>query len=91
MRNYQARVDAAPAREGELISLMRGYETLKNRYNTLLARSEEAKVAANMERRQVSEQFRIVDPPRVPQRPFSPDRVRTTLLGAVGGLGARPC
>ena len=82
---YQARVDAAPAREAELIGLTRDYETLKNRYNLLLTRSEEAKVAANMERRQVSEQFRIVDPPRVPERPISPDRVRMTLLGALGG------
>jgi polysaccharide chain length determinant protein (PEP-CTERM system associated) len=84
---YQSRVDAAPAREAELISVNRDYETLKNRYNTLLARSEEAKVAANMERRQVSEQFRIVDPPRVPEQPYSPDRLRLTMLGAASGLG----
>lgn len=84
--NYQARVDAAPSREAEMISVVRDYETLKDRYNTLLARSEEAKVAANMERRQVSEQFRIADPPRVPEQPYSPDRVRLTMLGAVSGL-----
>jgi polysaccharide chain length determinant protein (PEP-CTERM system associated) len=84
---YQSRVDAAPAREAELISVNRDYETLKDRYNTLLARSEEAKVAANMERRQVSEQFRIVDPPRVPEQPYSPDRLRLTMLGAASGLG----
>ncbi len=82
---YQARVDAAPAREAELIGLTRDYETLKNRYNNLLTNSEQAKVAANMERRQVSEQFRIVDPPRVPERPTSPDRARLTLMGAFGG------
>lgn len=85
--SYQGRVDAAPAREAELISVVRDYETLKERYNTLLVRSEEAKVAANMERRQVSEQFRIVDPPRVPEQPYSPDRMRLTLLGAASGLG----
>ncbi len=84
---YQARVDAAPAREAELIGLTRDYETLKNRYNSLLTNSEQAKVAANMERRQVSEQFRIVDPPRVPERPISPDRMRMTLMGAIGGAG----
>ena len=84
---YQSRVDAAPAREAELIGLTRDYETLKNRYNLLLSRSEEAKVAANMERRQVSEQFRIVDPPRVPQRPVSPDRTRMSVMGAIAGLG----
>jgi polysaccharide chain length determinant protein (PEP-CTERM system associated) len=85
--SFQTRVDAAPAREAELISVVRDYETLKERYNTLLVRSEEAKVAANMERRQVSEQFRIVDPPRTPEQPYSPDRLRLTMLGAASGLG----
>jgi polysaccharide chain length determinant protein (PEP-CTERM system associated) len=83
---YQSRLDAAPSREAELIGLVRDYETLKQRYNTLLMRSEEAKVAANMERRQISEQFRIADPPRVPEVPYSPDRLRITLVGALGGL-----
>ncbi|BCS33217.1 chain-length determining protein [Luteitalea sp. TBR-22] len=85
---YQSRVDAVPSREAELVSLVRDYETLKARYNTLLARSEEAKVAANMERRQVSEQFRITEPPRVPEKPYSPDRVRLTMLAAASALAA---
>jgi polysaccharide chain length determinant protein (PEP-CTERM system associated) len=83
---YQSRLDGVPAREAEMIGLVRDYETLKNRYATLLQRSEEAKVAANMERRQVSEQFRITEPPRVPEQPYSPDRQRLTLLGAALGL-----
>lgn len=83
---YQSRVDAAPTREAELIGVTRDYETLKNRYNLLLAQGEQAKVAANMERRQISEQFRIIDPPRVPERPISPDRPRMTMLGAMAGL-----
>lgn len=84
---YQGRVDAAPVRESELISLMRDYDTLRGRYTTLLTRSEDAKVAANMERRQVTEQFRLVEPPRVPERPLALTRVRTTMMGAVAGLG----
>lgn len=83
---YQARIDAAPGREVELISLTRDYETLRARYTQLLTRSEDAKVAANMERRQVTEQFRIVDPPRVPERPLNPNRLRTTGMGAAIGL-----
>ncbi len=84
---YQARLDAVPQREAEMLGLVRDYETLKDRFNTLLARSEEAKVSANMERRQVSEQFRITEPPRVPEQPYSPDRRRLTMLGAAAGLG----
>lgn len=84
---FQSRIDAAPAREAELISLSRDYDVLRARYDQLLTRSQDAKVAANMERRQVTEQFRLVDPPRVPERPLNPNRLRTTFMGAFGGLG----
>ncbi len=33
-------------------------------------------MAANVERRQIGEQFKVIDPARVPERPFSPDRSR---------------
>jgi hypothetical protein len=43
-------------------------------YTSLLMKSQEAQVAANVERRQIGEQFRVIDSARVPQRPYSPDR-----------------
>ena len=86
MANYQARVEAAPARESELIELTRDYTTLQQVYTTLLTKREDSKVAANLERRQAGEQFRILDPARVPERPFSPNRMRLNLMGAMAGL-----
>jgi hypothetical protein len=92
MALYQSRLDAAPIREAELTELMRDYETIQTIYRGLLAKREDSKVAANLEVRQVGEQFRVLDPARVPEAPFSPDRTRIELLGvAVGlliGLGA---
>jgi hypothetical protein len=86
MTAYQARVEAAPARESELIELTRDYTTLQQVYTNLLAKREDSKVAANLERRQAGEQFRILDPARLPERPFSPNRIRMNLMGAMGGL-----
>jgi polysaccharide chain length determinant protein (PEP-CTERM system associated) len=86
MALYQSRLDAAPVREAELTELMRDYETMQQIYRTLLGKREDSKVAANLEQRQVGEQFRVLDPARVPERPFSPDRARINLLGAVFGL-----
>jgi uncharacterized protein involved in exopolysaccharide biosynthesis len=83
---YQARADAAPTRETELIELMRDYSTVQGLYNSLLAKNEESKLAVNLETRQIGEQFRILDPARVPQRPFSPNRPRLNALGAAGGF-----
>ena len=83
---YRAKVEAAPTRETELVSLTRDYETLQLQYRGLLAKAEESKVAANLERRQIGEQFRILDPARVPERPFTPNRPIITAVGAGAGL-----
>jgi hypothetical protein len=84
---YQARVDAAPGRESEMIELMRDYETIKNSYTELLRKSETSKLAVNLERRQIGEQFKIIDGARLPERPISPNRPRLIGLGAALGLG----
>jgi protein tyrosine kinase modulator len=84
--DYQHRVEAVPGHESELTDLMRDYETLQKSYASLLAKKEESKISANLERQQVSEQFKILDPARLPQEPFSPDRLKITLVGAALGL-----
>ena len=83
---YQARVEAAPARESELVELMRDYDTLESGYKGLLTKKEEAQVAANLERHQIGEQFKILDPARLPERPFSPNRPLLYTVGAAIGL-----
>jgi polysaccharide chain length determinant protein (PEP-CTERM system associated) len=87
MGGYQTRLAAIPSRESELTALTRDYDTLQRTYESLLAREQDAKIAANLERRQIGEQFRIVDMPRVPEHPFSPNRLAINLIGALVGLG----
>jgi uncharacterized protein involved in exopolysaccharide biosynthesis len=86
MGGYQARVDAAPMRESELVALSRDYETLQQVYRGLLAKREDSRMAANLERRQVGEQFKVLDPPQLPRKPSAPDRLRMALFGAFFGL-----
>jgi polysaccharide chain length determinant protein (PEP-CTERM system associated) len=83
---YQQRADAVPTRETELIELTRDYDTLQKLYTTLLSKNEESKLAVNLETRQIGEQFRVLDPARVPMRPFSPDRLRLNALGTALGI-----
>jgi polysaccharide chain length determinant protein (PEP-CTERM system associated) len=84
---YQQRIEIAPARESELAELTRDYQTLQNVYASLLTRREDSKMAADLERRQVGEQFRILDPPRLPEKPFSPNRLLLNAIGALLGFG----
>ena len=55
-------------------------------YTESLAKREDSKVAANLERNQIGEQFKVLDPARIPERPFSPDVVKIDVAGAGVGL-----
>jgi polysaccharide chain length determinant protein (PEP-CTERM system associated) len=83
---YQAKADAAPIRETELIGLTRDYATLQDLYANLLKKSEESRMASELESRQIGEQFRMLDPARMPEKPFSPNRLLIAVAGAAGGL-----
>ncbi len=82
----QARVAAAPTRESELVELTRDYDTLQKAYANLLAKQQDSKVAANLERRQIGEQFKVLDPARMPEKPYSPNRPLIDGFGALAGL-----
>jgi polysaccharide chain length determinant protein (PEP-CTERM system associated) len=90
INTYQQRVERTPKREEELLTLNRDYSNIQESYNSLLNRKLEAEIALNMEKKQKGEQFRIIDPARLPHRPISPDlRKLFMMILAVGlGLGA---
>jgi polysaccharide chain length determinant protein (PEP-CTERM system associated) len=83
---YQQRVDKVPTRESELAELTRDYSTLQTMYTTLLSKQEDSKIAANFERRQIGAQFKLLDPARMAEAPFSPNRRGIILIGMTSGL-----
>jgi polysaccharide chain length determinant protein (PEP-CTERM system associated) len=83
---YQSRIEAAPIREAELAALTRDYETMQQSYQGLLRKKEESQLAANLEKRQIGEQFKILDPARMPERPASPDRPRLYAIAILAAL-----
>jgi polysaccharide chain length determinant protein (PEP-CTERM system associated) len=87
INGYRHQLEAVPAVETHLTELMRDYTTLQTTYQNLLSKSEEAKIASNLERRQIGEQFKIIDAAPLPQRPYSPDRTKIIVLGTVLALG----
>jgi polysaccharide chain length determinant protein (PEP-CTERM system associated) len=82
---YQAKVDLLPARESDLVELTRDYTTLQEIYGSLLKKREDSKLAANLERRQIGEQFKILDPASLPERPYNERQRLLALAGGVGG------
>ena len=83
---YQQRVEMAPTRESEMTELTRDYETLQKQYTSLLSKKEDSQISANLERRQIGEQFKLLDPARLPERPTSPNRQQINIFGLVAGL-----
>jgi uncharacterized protein involved in exopolysaccharide biosynthesis len=63
------------------------YEVLLEGYKSLLMKGEQARLAQQIERRQIGDQLRIIDPPRLPERPLGPSRLSVTVAGAFTGLG----
>lgn len=83
----QIHVENTPTREQQLSALVRDYENTKNNYQSLLEKKLDAQLSENMEKRQKGEQFRVLDPANLPERPVSPVLWKVLLAGAGGGLG----
>jgi uncharacterized protein involved in exopolysaccharide biosynthesis len=83
---FQARVEAAPRREQEIVGLTRDYQKLSDNYTQLLSKKLDAEMAARLEQRSKGQQFRMIDPAFLPVQPSFPDRGLFALAGALAGL-----
>lgn len=86
MTEYQRRIEQAPGLESEWIALTRDYDTQQSTYKNLLTKSGESQIATELEKRQIGEQFRILDPARPPVRPIGVERLWVNGMGAAAGL-----
>ena len=85
--DYQAKIDVVPTRESELVELTRDYSTMQAAYTNLLVKREDAMLASNLERRQIGEQFKLLDTASRPERPYNQlQRFAILSSGAVAGL-----
>jgi polysaccharide biosynthesis transport protein len=87
IKDYEGKVEKTFANEQHLLDLTRDYEMSRQNYQALLQKRLNARVSENLEKRQKAEQFRIIDPAKVPEKPFKPDRIRIVLLGSLLSLG----
>jgi succinoglycan biosynthesis transport protein ExoP len=83
---YQARLNRSPVMEQELADLTRGYDQSKANYDSLLKKKNDSELATSLELRQQGEHFRVLDPPSLPVKPYSPKRLLLCAVGLVVGL-----
>ena len=92
---FQARLnqlqDAArrvPELEAEMAQLNRDYGVHKSNYDRLLERRESASIGADMSAQAGIADFRVIDPPTLPNKPSAPNRVLLLPLAGLAGLAA---
>ena len=84
--SYEARVDNSPRRQEELDQPSRDYDAINERYQALMKRAEDARLAENLERGNATEQFRILDPAIPPLYAAAPNRFYLALMGFVAAV-----
>ncbi len=82
-----ANLSGTPRVAEQLDALEREYQHLFASYQEFSNKRLEAGVAANMERRQKGEQFRILESAYPPPEPFSPNRIAIVAVGLLLGIG----
>jgi polysaccharide chain length determinant protein (PEP-CTERM system associated) len=84
---YQGRLNLTPETEQELTVVSRGYEEAKFNYNSLLQKQTQSQLATSLGQQQQGQQFHIVDPPKLPDKPSAPNRFLISLVGLALGTG----
>ena len=86
VNTYQARIQLSPVIEEQYKQITRDHDTALQFYNDLLRKQNESEMATDLEKRQQGEQFRVLDPPNLPERPVFPNRPMFAAGGLAGGL-----
>ncbi len=83
---YEGRVQSSPAIEQEYKELTRDYQTALEFYNDLLKKRDQSAMATDLEQSQQGEQFQVLDPANLPDKPSFPNKILFGLGGLGGGL-----
>lgn len=87
IQQVQALLGASPGIQAEMLNLTRDYAETKRAYDQLLEKRNASELATNLQRQQQGENFRIIDPPSLPEKASFPDRFKFALAGLAVGLG----
>ena len=82
----QTKVQSLPAVQQEYESLSRDYTEMQKNYESLLEKEQASGMAAELERHNESERFRVLDPASYPTSPYWPNLLLINAGGLAGAL-----
>ncbi len=87
VHDLRARINTIPEVEAQLVRLNRDYEVNSAQYKAILQSLERAKLSGKADESS-NVKFRVIEPPRVPLNPVSPNRPLLLSLVLLVALGA---
>ena len=85
---YRQRIVDTPKVEETYKAISIERDNTQAKYNDLMRKHMEARVAQGLEKEQKGERFTLIDPARLPEKADKPNRLAIMLIGMVLGLGA---
>lgn len=85
---YRSRIANTPKVEETYNEILSEINNTQAKYDDLMRKHMEAKVAQGLETEQKGERFTVIDPARLPEKPYKPNRLAIVLIGIVLGTGA---
>lgn len=89
--NYERYLAETPGVQRKYRDLRRDYENSQRQYLKLKSKQMDARIGEQMEKDREGERLSLIDPPDLPQKPASPNRLAIVIMGFIlslgGGLG----
>jgi uncharacterized protein involved in exopolysaccharide biosynthesis len=88
MTDYSRRLEMSPRVDEGYKNLLVERNNTQLKYDDLMKKFMEARVAHGLEKGQMGERFTLIDPARLPEKPVIPNRPAILLIGLFLGIGA---
>jgi polysaccharide chain length determinant protein (PEP-CTERM system associated) len=85
---FRRRIAATPNVEEAYNGLISERNNTQAKYDDMMRKHMEARVAHGLEKEQKGERFTLIDPAQLPEKPFKPNRLAIILIGIILGIGA---
>jgi polysaccharide chain length determinant protein (PEP-CTERM system associated) len=86
--DYRQRIEASPKVEESYKVMLIERNNTQAKYDDLVQKYMEARVAHGLEKEQKGERFTLIDPARLPEKPYKPNRVAIIMIGLILGAAA---
>ena len=87
-KEYSQRLENSPKVEEGYKNLLVERNNTQAKYDDLMKKFMEAKVASGLEKGQMGQRFTLISPAQLPEKPVKPNRLAIVLIGLIMGVGS---